>query len=274
MWLLRLLWVALALVMGFTVEGSVALSVWFAVVGLSIVCLVAPSTWGLTVLRMVAPAVVIAAVLAWVQRDSVALGGASLAIAVLVALVTASGEVGEAMVQGNAYGSEHRFPLRPPAAMLLPMALSWVVWCGLSLGAVTLLVQRQWVVGIALGVAALALTWFLGRRFHRFAARWLVLLPGSVVLHDGMVLGETLMVQRSNVAGARLALADTEAADLTGPAGGHALEVAVREMVLAVFAATPNEPKGRAIHLQSFLVAPTRPGRALTAMADAKLPMT
>ena len=273
MWLLRLLWVALALVMGFTVEGSVALSVWFAVVGLSIVCLVAPSTWGLTVLRMVAPAVVLAAVLAWVQRDSVALGGASLALAVLVALVTASGEVGEAMVQGNAYGSEHRFPLRPPAAMLVPMALSWIVWCAAALGALTLLVRGQWLVGGVLAVVAVAVAWFLGRRFHRFAARWLVLLPGSVVLHDGVVLGETLMVQRTNVAGARLALADTEAADLTGPAAGHALEIAVREMVLAVFAATPSEPKGRAIHLQSFLVAPTRPGRALTAMADAKLPM-
>jgi hypothetical protein len=101
----------------------------------------------------------------------------------------------------------------------------------------------------------------------------LVLLPGSVVLHDPVVLGETLMVQRSNVAGARLALADTEAADLTGPAAGHALEIAVREMVLAVFAPTPDQPKGRAIHLQSFLVAPSRPGRALTAMAESKLPM-
>jgi hypothetical protein len=272
--MLRLLWVALALVMGFTVSGSIALSAWLAVVGLSIVCLVAPSTWGLTVLRMVAPALVPAAVLAWVQSDSAARGGASLALAALTALVTASGEVGEAMVQGNAYGSEHRFPLRPPAAMLVPMALSWLVWCALSLTAVTLLVQHQWIGGVPLAAVAVAATWFLGRRFHRFAGRWLVLLPGSVVVHDGVVLGETLMVQRTNVAGARLALADTDAADLTGPAGGHALEVAVREMVLAVFAATPNEPKGRAIHLQSFLVAPTRPGRALTAMADAKLPMS
>lgn len=271
--MLRLLWVALAVVMGLTVSGGVALSVWFAVVGLSIVCLVAPSTWGLTVLRMVTPAVVPAAALAWVQRDSVVWGAASLALAVLAALLTASGEVGEAMVQGNAYGSEHRFPLRPPAAMLLPMALSWLVWCGAALGGTVLLVREEWLVGAALAVVAVAASWFLGRRFHRFAARWLVLLPGSVVLHDSVVLGETLMVQRGNVAGARLALADTEAADLTGPAAGHALEIAVREMVLAVFAPTPQQPKGRAIHLQSFLVAPTRPGRALTAMADAKLPM-
>ena len=271
--MLRLLWVALAVVMGFTVSGSVALSVWFAVVGLSIVCLVDPSTWGLTVLRMVTPAVVPASVLAWVQNGSALWGAASLALAVLATLLTASGEVGEAMVQGNAYGSEHRFPLRPPAAMLVPMALSWTVWCVAALGATTLLVREQWLVGGLLAVAAVAATWFLGQRFHRFAARWLVLLPGSVVLHDSVVLGETLMVQRGNVAGARLALADTEAADLTGPAAGHALEIAVREMVLAVFAATPQQPKGRAIHVQSFLVAPTRPGRALSAMAESKLPM-
>lgn len=271
--MLRLLWVALAIVMGFTVSGSVALSAWFAVVGLSIVCLVAPSTWGLTVLRTVTPAVVPAAVLAWVQNGNAALGAASLAVAVLTALLTASGEVGEAMVQGTAYGNEHRFPLRPPAAMLLPMALSWLVWCATALGATALLVHGQWLVGVVLAVLAVAATWFLGQRFHRFAARWLVLLPGSVVLHDPVVMGETLMIQRGNVAGARLALADTEAADLTGPAAGHALEITVREMVLAVFAPTPDQPKGRAIHVQSFLVAPSRPGRALTAMADSKLPM-
>jgi hypothetical protein len=94
-----------------------------------------------------------------------------------------------------------------------------------------------------------------------------------VVVHDHMALGETLMVQRPNVALARLALADTQAADLTGPAAGHAVELSVREMVLAVLPTTRDNPKGKALHVASFLVAPSRPGRALRAMADAKLPV-
>jgi hypothetical protein len=86
-------------------------------------------------------------------------------------------------------------------------------------------------------------------------------------------MGETLMVPKANLEVARLALADTQAADLTGPAAGVALDIAVREMVLAVFAPTRTQPKGRAIHVQSFLVAPSRPGRALQALSAAGLPV-
>jgi hypothetical protein len=94
-----------------------------------------------------------------------------------------------------------------------------------------------------------------------------------VVVHDSLVLGETLMVHRPNVASARLAVAGTEAADLSGPAAGHAVEVAVREPVLALLPASAAHPTGRAIHMRAFLVAPTRPGRALRAMASSRLPV-
>jgi hypothetical protein len=103
--------------------------------------------------------------------------------------------------------------------------------------------------------------------------RWLVLVPAGLVVHDPVVMGETLMVPKGNVAMVRLALADTQAADLTGPAAGVALDIAVHEMVLAVFAANRTQPKGKAIHVQSFLVAPTRPGRALHALTSAGIPV-
>jgi hypothetical protein len=81
------------------------------------------------------------------------------------------------------------------------------------------------------------------------------------------------MVQRPEVARVGLAPADTEAADLSGPAAGHLIEVVLRDMTLAVFPASSEHPQGRAIHLQSYLVAPSRPGRALRAMAAARLPV-
>jgi len=131
---------------------------------------------------------------------------------------------------------------------------------------VLLLRHHSWVSGLVLAVVAAGLSWLLAKRFHRLSRRWLVVVPAGVVLHDHLVLGETLMVQRQNVAAAGLALADTQAADLTGPAAGNAVEITVRDTVLAVFPSSKEHPTGRAIHMQSFLVSPTRPGRAIQAI--------
>jgi len=111
----------------------------------------------------------------------------------------------------------------------------------------------------------------VSHRLHRFACRWLVTVPAGVVVHDPVVLGETLMVLRPNVEHARLALVDTAAADLTGPAAGHAIEITMHEMVQVLFAATKARSKGTAIHAQAVLVAPSRPGRALRALAERKI---
>jgi hypothetical protein len=94
-----------------------------------------------------------------------------------------------------------------------------------------------------------------------------------VVLHDHVVLAETLMLRRQELSGLRLAPADTQAADMTGPASGHAVEVTTHEAVTAIYAATPNEPRGRVIHLTGCLVSPTRPGRLLAAAGARKLPV-
>ena len=70
-----------------------------------------------------------------------------------------------------------------------------------------------------------------------------------------------------------LAPADTEAVDLTGPASGYAIEVATTESVTTVFAFTPKEPNGRAIHMTGFLVSPSRPGEALRTAAARGIPV-
>ena len=100
-----------------------------------------------------------------------------------------------------------------------------------------------------------------------------MVVPAGVVLHDPIVLAETLMMQRTNIAVARLAPAQTEAADLTGPAAGHVVEIVLREMALAVLAPNAAEPKGKALHIQSLLVAPSRPGRALQHLSAARVPV-
>lgn len=282
LWTLRVTVVALAVLLsqaiGAAAEHRNGAVMVVATTGLAIaiaamiIAVVVPSALGLTVVRVVVPAAVPASVVA-LALDGGLSAAIALGVALLATAIALGAETGEAMVQGSAYGDERRLPLKVPAAMLLPIAISWLLWCAVALTAVVLLCARQWFTGAVDTVLAALLTWVLFRRFHRFSRRWLVVVPAGVVVHDEVVLGETVMVQTTNVKLARLALADTQAADLTGPAAGHALEISVKEMVTGVFAATPKEPKGRAIHMQAFLVAPSRPGRALQSLAAAKLPV-
>ena len=75
------------------------------------------------------------------------------------------------------------------------------------------------------------------------------------------------MVPRNELAAVGLALASTEAASLTGNALGPALDVKVSELTTVVLAAPPRG-QTRALHVQSFLISPTRPGRALRALHE------
>lgn len=283
LWSLRVLVVALAAAMGLAISAAtdgrggaaslIATVAWGLAIAALVVSLVVPSPLGLTVVRLVVPATLPAAIIAWVAGAGVGWGAAALTLAALATVVAFSAEAAEALVQGSAYGNEQRLPLRAPAALLLPMAVMWALWCACALSAVVLLGARRWLFGAVLALAAVGLGWVLGRRFHRFSRRWLVVVPAGLVVHDHVVLAETLMVQRGNVAVAQLAPAETQAADITGPAAGHVLEIVLRDMELIVLAPTVAEPKGKALHVQSLLVAPSRPGRALQMLADAKVPV-
>ena len=240
---------------------------WWVVVAAGVVAVVVPSSAALTGVRMVAPLTVPVAALALVGGAGTAVGGAALGVAVVTAAVALSGETAEAFVQASAYGQERRFPLRTPAVILPAAVLVWLVWAAAVVAAGVLLGNGAWALGGALAAVAAALTLPVVRRLHALARRWLVLVPAGVVLHDPVVLGESLMLPTANVASFGLALAGTEALDLTGPAGGHAVEIRAREMVLAQLRAGRSRPAGTAVHVQSYLTAPVRPGRALTALA-------
>jgi hypothetical protein len=101
----------------------------------------------------------------------------------------------------------------------------------------------------------------------------LVVVPAGLVVHDQVVLAETAMFRHAEVARIGLALADTGAADCTGPASGHAVEVQLHDSATLVYAPTRSTPNGRAIHATALLVAPTRPGRLLQAAGARGLPV-
>ena len=245
----------------------VAVTAW-VVWGIGVVALVVPSALGLTVMRMSSALSCGAAVVTWIGGARPVPGAAFLVCAVIGALFVGGADFGPRFVQASAYGDEHRVLLRAPAAFWLPVTVAGLVWMAAMLSAPLLLAAKQWALGGAVAAVAALLTWLVVPRFNALAGRWLVLVPAGLVVHDPVVLGETLMVPRRDVARIELALAGTEAADLTGPAGGHAVEVGLHALVDAILAPTKAAPRGTALHVQSFLVAPTRPGAVLRATAD------
>lgn len=275
-WGPRLVWVAVAVAgvwsVGDAVDGrstavrwTVAIGAWL-LWGIGVVALVVPSAFGLTVTRMLSVLACGAAGVSWVGGAAPGSGVAFLVCTSIFATLVAGAEFGRCCVQASAYGDERRFPLRPPAALLVPVTLAGLVWAAALLAGPLLVAARQWVGGGIVSLAAVWLSWLVLPRFHLLSRRWLVLVPAGIVVHDHVVLAETLMVSRRDVAAIDLALADTEAADFTGPAGGHAIEIALSSMVTATLAPTKAAPRGTALHVRSFIVAPTRPGAFLRAL--------
>jgi hypothetical protein len=209
--------------------------------GIGVVALVVPSTLGLTVTRMLAALTGGAAVASWIGGAAPAAGAVFVARAHL-RVVGGGAEYGHRCVQASAYGDEVRFLLRAPAAFLPPVAIAGLVWVAAMLAAPLLLATSQWAIGAIAAVVAVALTWLLLPRFNALSRRWFVVVPAGVVVHDQIVLAETLMVSRSNLVDVQLALEGTEAADFTGPAGGHAIEVSVQSMVTVLLAPTKDAP--------------------------------
>lgn len=280
-WAARLSWLAVAVLGGRAVGAALTdhpaadadvltVAAW-AGWAVGAVALTVPATVTLTLARVVVPGALAVAVAA-------ALGGAGLTDvlplagpAALATVLTTSAEVGRRWVQASAYGDEQRFPLRPPVGYLVAAVLAWLVWAAAAIIATVALVGGRLVAGIPVAVVAVGGLVLLPRRWHQLSRRWLVTVPAGLVVHDPVVMGETLMLSRRQVAGLSLTVltpnTEPAAADLTGPTAGHGLEVSLSEPVTALFAPRPGQPQGRAIHLTAFLVAPSRPGAVL---ADAR----
>ena len=282
-WVARVGWIVVAVVGGSgvqaAVEGRSSAVVWTTAIGgwllwgLAALALAIASVRSLTAVRVAVPFVVVATIAA-------AIGGApavdllALGIPAVITLgAVSAAEFGRQFVQASAYGDEERFPLRMPVAAGTAAVASWLIWAPALVAGPLLIAAQQWIVGTVLAAIAVGGGVFLGPRWHRLSQRWFVLVPAGIVLRDPVVLADTFPLRTGQVAHIGLAAADTEAADLTGPASGYAIEVATVESVTAVFAFTPDEPNGRAIHLMSFLTAPSRPGSVLRAAKRRGLPV-
>ena len=222
----------------------------------------------LTLARTVIPASLVVAVVALVGGAD---PGAGVALVVPAAVATAlvcSAEFGRVFIQASAYGDEQRFGLRPPIGYLIASATSWLFTASAVVIAPLAWSGTAWIVAVVATVVAAAGLWLLPIRWHQLSRRWLVLVPAGVVVHDPVVLNDTLMMPTRTIVSVsldELGTAGQTAADLTGPTPGLAVEIALTDPTTAVYAATPREPTGRTIHLSALVVSPTRPGAVVRA---------
>lgn len=243
-----------------------------------------PRTSTLTVARFVVPFALPATVAATVAVATTDRSGEYLEVATVLGLTATaaagvlvlSAPFGDRAVNGSSYGAERRFALRPPAAMVVAAPLLWLL-AAVGIAAGPLLVAAGVVI---VGGIVTAAGWLVAvgmvRRMHILSRRWLVLVPAGVVVHDPLLLTDSLLVQRRGLAGLGPTGADTTAEDLTGGAAGLALEVRLTEPTTILTAAARRAAGGSltapGIDIDAVLVTPSRPGAVMVDAADRRLP--
>ncbi len=288
-WVFRVVWATLPLAAGPALAdaldprsqavrtvASVALWLgWAAVLAASLV----PSTVSLTIIRVVAPAAPVAT--AWATLDRTSAAGGADTVAGLVALVATSvaavvvmdARIGDRFVDGSSYGPERRLALRVPAPVLLgPLELTWAASLAGALAGPLLLASRQWVAGGIATVVGLGVVFWAARSLHALSRRWLVFVPGGMVLHDPLTVTESVLMPRAMIERLGPAPADSRAYDLTQRAPGLALEVTLREP-LPVSLYRPRSRQPETATVEQVLFTPTRPAAALDAAAERRIPV-
>jgi hypothetical protein len=263
-------WVALALSSPWqTIADDASRSVawvvltwgWFLWTGVGASLLV-PSPMSLTIVRIAVPLSVVVSVVA----------SQPLAVfcSVVALIVCASPVFVDAMVQGGAYGDEIRFALRTPLPYVVPAVVAWLLYTAALIGGSLLLAAHQYIVGAVLVAIGILLSRTIPRRLHRLARRWLVLVPVGIVVHDHLVLHETIMAHSEKILSVTRTSDVGEAADLTGGVVGDRITIALTEADKVVLSAITAKALGttEALHVKMFCIAPRRLNAALSAITQ------
>jgi hypothetical protein len=281
-WMVRIAWVLLALVpvpigdavaaSGRTAQVVFTLTAWLVwAVGVGAVAWLSPVS--LTAIRSLAPLAVVGLVVATLSRPGLAEAAVLWPlVAVALGVVAAFGaflpDYAAAHVQASAYGAESRLPLRVPVPQIAPIVLAWVLAVGSVAALLFALAGEVWWLAACFVAVAGLFVWVAATRLHRFARRWLVLVPAGIVVHDHLLLAETFMVKANAVTSVRIAESPGEALDLSGVTRGALLLVSMREAENLALSPYLARMLGTldAVHVRSYAVAPTLAGHALAAL--------
>ena len=224
--------------------------------------LLVPSPTSLTIVRIVVPLSVVVSIAA----------SQPLAIfcSVVALIVCASPVFVDAMVQGGAYGDESRFALRTPLPYVVPAIIAWLLYTAALIGGSLLLAAQQYIVGAVLVTIGILLSRTIPQRLHRLARRWLVLVPVGIVVHDHLVLHETIMAPSAKILSVARTSDVGEAADLTGGVFGERITIALTEADKVILSKITAKALGttEALHVKMFCIAPRRLTAALSAITQ------
>ena len=224
--------------------------------------LLVPSPTSLTIVRIIVPLSVVVSIA----------GSQPLAIfCSVVALIVCSSPVFvDAMVQGGAYGDESRFALRTPLPYVVPAVIAWFLYTAALIGGSLLLAAQQYIVGAVLVTIGILLSRTIPQRLHRLARRWLVLVPVGIVVHDHLVLHETIMAPSAKILSVARTSDVGEAADLTGGVFGERITIALTEADKVILSKITAKALGttEALHVKMFCIAPRRLTAALSAITQ------
>ena len=224
--------------------------------------LLVPSPMSLTIVRIIVPLSVVVSIAA----------SQPLAIfcSVVALIVCASPVFVDAMVQGGAYGDESRFALRTPLPYVVPAIIAWLLYTAALIGGSLLLAAQQYIVGAVLVTIGILLSRTIPQRLHRLARRWLVLVPVGIVVHDHLVLHETIMAPSAKILSVARTSDVGEAADLTGGVFGERITIALTEADKVILSKITAKALGttEALHVKMFCIAPRRLTAALSAITQ------
>ena len=110
------------------------------------------------------------------------------------------------------------------------------LWLLLFLGVTTPLISLSdglWLLAAISVLPAVAATWLGWRALHQLSRRWLVFVPAGFVIHDPLLLGESILLRRTTVTSLGPAnKSDLERGfDLSADAAGLSLKVVLTEPV-------------------------------------------
>ena len=213
LWCARLAWVLLPVSTGTALADAldgwsaaparVAAVLLWTVWALGLVALLAPRPWGLTALRVVAPSLVVVAILS-VAGTSAGLAALTVSSCVVAAAFALSPSVAQAAGNALAYGDEIRFPLRIPLSLFLgPVPLSvLLVAAGVSVGPL-LLASGRYAVGGVVTIVGFPIAFALARSLHALSKRWTVLVPAGLVVVDPLTLADPVLMRREQILGVK-----------------------------------------------------------------------
>jgi hypothetical protein len=213
LWFARLTWVLLPVSVGgalgdalaswSSVPARVAAVIMWCAWSIGLVALLAPRPWGLTALRIVAPALILVtlASVSSASTQSALLAGTTAIVAAVFAL---SAPVAQSAVNALAYGDEVRFPLRVPVSLLVgPVPLAVVLAGAGACAGPLLLADGRIIVGVVATLIGFPIAYAMVRSLHSLARRFLVLVPAGVVVVDPLTLADPVLMRREEIAQVR-----------------------------------------------------------------------